>query len=270
MKTIFNFLIIFLIVISTSIFLYSKDSDEDYRTKKIKGKGVVQSDSRRDRPMAEISVEDKEELIEELRGAVRDEIDNSLSKERKASDKKIDKDKLIKNVRKIVRQEIDDAIRIKEKNYLSPHTVEVGGFFSFQTKGLDGSSADNNMKINVFPMFNYFITSNFAVGIKGEASFNFTTGDQSYNGGIGPQYTFGVTKDDSICLYTGIYLGASKSSALTKAFGYRYSNEFGVKYVMNSGVIFNAGVMIVFDNGGDQQTGFQNILVPAIGISAWF
>jgi len=259
-----------IIVAIASVYLYSKSNEEDYRKKVVKKNNRSRVDVRRDKPMTEISIQDREELIEELRSAVRDEIDNSLQQERKAGEKKIDKEKLIKNVRKIVREEIDDAIKIKEKKYLSKGTIEVGGFFSFQSKGLGGSSADNNMKVNIYPMFNYFFTPNIALGMKAEASFNFTKGTQSYNGGVGPQFIFGINKDDSICFYTGVYLGASKDSSLSKAFGYRYSNEFGLKFVLNSGVIFNVGTMVVFDNGGDEKTGFQNILVPAIGISAWF
>ena len=44
----------------------------------------------------------------------------------------------------------------------------------------------------------------------------------------------------------------------------------GIKFGMTSGLIFNAGVQLVFDNLGENVSGFQNIIVPTIGITAWF
>jgi len=39
---------------------------------------------------------------------------------------------------------------------------------------------------------------------------------------------------------------------------------------MSNGVIINAGVQLIFDNLGESVEGFQNIIVPTVGITAWF
>lgn len=243
---------------------YARESYEDYRTNRDK------KNANRDKALSEIKTGEREDLMDDLRGAVREEIDQSMNKERKASRKVVNKDKLIDDVKKIVREEIEDAIKVKEKKYVNKGNIEIGGFVSTQAKGLSSSTTDNNFKVNVFPMLNYFFANNFAIGFKGEAQFNITRGTQDYNAGIGPQFVFGLDRKDEICFYTGIYIGASVNSSVTNKYGFRYGNEFGFKFVLTSGVILNVGAQMVFDNSGDKYTGFQNLILPAIGISAWF
>ncbi|MCP4132479.1 MAG: hypothetical protein GY754_16015 [bacterium] len=256
-------LIIFCILLFGEYTAFSREHYEDYRSDRKRYE-------RRDRPLSEIREEDREDILDDLRGAVREEIDESMSKERKASKKKIDESKLIQDVRQIVREEIEDAIKIKDSAYLKAGTWEVGGFFSFQVKALAGSTADNNTKLKLFPMVSYFLLTNLALGLKGEADLNLTTGTQSYTVGLGPQFIFGIDKADEICFYTTISLGVSIDTSRSSSLGYRFANELGVKFVLTSGVILNTGLMLVFDNGGDSMTGFQNLIIPAIGITAWF
>ncbi len=201
---------------------------------------------------------------------MRDEIDESISKERKASKKKINRDKLIVDVKKIVREEIEDAIKIKEKRYLAFGTIEVGGFIAFQTRGLESDERDINYIFQLFPLFNYFVHSNIAISLKSEMNFNLTTNTQIFNINVGPSFVFGLNKDDSICFYASMYVGMSMDSAKSTDIGWRYANELGVKFILTSGVILNVGLMIVFDNGGQQVSGFSNLFVPALGITAWF
>jgi hypothetical protein len=224
----------------------------------------------RDRPLSEIRTGENDDVMDDIRGAVREEIDDSLNKERKASKKKIDKNRFIQDVRQIVREEIEDAIKIKEKNYLKFGTVEIGGFLSYQVKGLESDENDNNTIIKLFPMMNFFIHTNVAIGLKGEADLNLTEDTKSYNAGIGPVFIYGIDAADEFCFYASIFAGISMNSALDDSYGYRYGNEIGFKFILTSGVIMNLGVMIVFDNAGDNVTGFQNIIEPTIGISAWF
>lgn len=272
--------LILTISICTVIITYSRNSSaketyEDYRTDQSKfynERSLYRPRKRYNynKPLSEMKTGERKNFMEDLRGAVRDEIDQSISKERRASKKKISEGKLIKEVRKIVREEINEAIRMKEKSYLYPGTFEAGGFVSLQTKGLEGSSSDNNFIVKVFPMISYFLGKNIALGVKGEAEFNFTTKKNSYNVGIGPQFVFGLTKKDDVCFYATIFAGVSSNSSLeSNQFGYRYGNEMGIKFVLSSGVIFSLGAMIVFDNAGSIE-GFQNIIVPALGITAWF
>ncbi len=276
--SIYSVTVVFMIFLSINI-IYAQESYENYRSERSRysgsnGSEIKYSSKRhyvkKDKPLSEIKPGDREELLDELRGAVRDEIDSSINKERKASKKVINKNKLVTDVRKIVREEIKDAIKIKERVYLQPGTFEVGGFVSGQLKGLKSDESDNNYRIKLLPMLNYFVVSNVALGLKGEADFNLTTSTQIYNAGIGPQFVYGLDDNDEFCFYTSIFAGASYNSALSNSWGFRYGNELGLKIVMRSGVIMNFGVMIAFDNAGDQKTGFQNIILPTIGISAWF
>jgi len=256
--------------------LSSRESYEDYRDLRDRYNrrdyryGDEAEAEKRDKPLSEQRTGEREDLLDELRGAVRDEIDDSISKERKASKRSIDRDKLIVDVKKIVREEIEDAIKIKEKRYLSFGTIEVGGFIAFQTRGLESDERDINYIFQLFPLFNYFVHSNIAVSLKAEMNFNLTTNTQIFNVNTGPSFIFGLNKDDSICFYASMYVGISMDSAKSTDVGWRYSNELGIKFILTSGVILNVGVMIVFDNGGEQVTGFSNLFVPALGITAWF
>lgn len=242
---------------------YAQKSYEDYvqiREKKMN----------RDRPLSEIRTGESEDVLDEVRGAVREEIDDSISKERKASKKKIDKSKFIRDIRQIVREEIEDAIKIKGKRFLAEKTFEIGGFISYQSKGIESNESDNNSIIKIFPMMSYFLHSNVAIWVKGAAVINLTSNAKSYNAGMGPMFIFALDRSEEICFYTTVFAGASKNSTIKDSIGYRYGNELGLKFVLTSGVILNLGVMIVFDNAGDKVTGFQNIIEPTIGISAWF
>lgn len=247
----------------------ARESYEDYMDQKYRGS----SDNirvKRERPLSEIDPAEKEDLLDELRGAVREEIDHSI-KEDKGDDKKnVNESKFIEDVRAIVREEIEDAIKIKQGRYLQSGTVEIGGFLSYQARGVDSDEEDNNNILKVFPQFAFFLGNNIAFALKGEAEFNLTTDTQAYAGGAGPQFVFGITKRNDVCFYADMMAGISRNTQINDELGYRYSNGMGLKFVMTSGVIFNAGVQLVFDNLGESVTGFQNIIVPTIGITAWF
>jgi len=146
----------------------------------------------------------------------------------------------------------------------------LGGFVSYQAKGVDSDEQDNNNILKVFPQFAFFVNNNIALAMKGEAEFNLTNDTEAYSGGAGPQFIFGITKRDDVCFYAEIMAGVSRNSQISEEIGYRYSNGFGLKFVLSSGVIFNAGVQLVFDNLGQNMTGFQTVVVPTIGITAWF
>jgi hypothetical protein len=154
--------------------------------------------------------------------------------------------------------------------YLKGGTVELGGFLSYQARGVDSNEEDNNNILRVYPQFAVFLSNNIAVAVKGEAEFNLTNDTEAYYAGAGPRFIFGITKNDDICFYADMMAGVIRNTSVSDKFGYRYSNGIGLKFITMSGVIFNMGVQLVFDNLGGNETGFQNIIVPTIGITAWF
>jgi len=270
MRQVFSkFSLIMLAVFLIQTLTFSRESYEDYLDRRYE-RVYPKKNTTRDKPLSEIRPGEREELLDDLRNAVRDEIDDSLSKERKAKKKNINKNDIVNQVRAIVKEEIEDAIKLKQSRYLRRHTIELGGFVSYQVKGVESDENDNNNILKLYPQFSYFLGSNIALTMKGEAELNLTTDTQAYSGGIGPQFVFGITKRDEICFYAEMMGGISRNSALNDKIGYRYSNGMGLKFVMNSGVILNLGVQLVFDNLGDNVTGFQNIVVPTLGITAWF
>lgn len=247
----------------------ARESYEDYLesyNKKIKGETSIS----RDKPLSEIRPGQRDTLLDELRGAVREEIDQGIVNEKSAENRTINDNKFVEDVRRIVKEEIEDAIKIKQLRYLKSGTYEIGGFLSFQARGVDSSDNDHNNILRIYPQFAYFLLNNIAIAVKGEAEFNLTADTQAYNAGLGPQFVFGITKNDDICFYADMMAGISRNTSLSKKFGYRYSNGLGVKFITVSGVIFNVGVQFVFDNLGGKTSGFQNLIVPTVGITAWF
>ncbi len=268
---------VLLIAASTGLVfsLAAQESYEDYRYARDKNNrqypGAKKKDYvRREKPLSDVKSVDSEGFFDDLRGAVREEIDSSISKERKASKKVINENKLIGDIRRIVKEEIEDAISIRDKKYLSQFTWEAGGYISAQFKGLSSNADDNNYRFKILPVVNFFLLKNMALGLRGEADINITTGSQVYNVGAGPMFVFGIDKKERFCFYTSIFIGMSYNTAVTNKIGLRYGNEIGLKYILTSGVILNLGIMVAFDNAGDNISGFQNLYVPTLGITAWF
>jgi len=262
---------IFILLILPAIFglISARESYEDYLERYNKSN---KGDTRitRDKPLSEIRPGERDTFLEELRGAVREEIDQSIVKERRESSQKVNNNKFVEDVRRIVKEEIEDAIKIKQSKYLKKGTFEIGGFLSYQARGVDSDKDDNNNILRVYPQLAYFLSSNIAFALKGEAEFNLTNDTQAYHAGAGPQFVFGITRNDDICFYADMMAGVSRNTQVSDKYGYRYSNGVGLKFISTSGVIFNIGVQLVFDNLGENATGFQNIIVPTIGITAWF
>lgn len=265
-------LLILLILVLTPVIpgiISARESYEDYLesyNRNIQGETRV----RRDKPLSEIRPGERDTFLDELRGAVREEIDQGIVNQKTEKTRTVNDNKFVEDVRRIVKEEIEDAIKIKQLRYLKSGTFEIGGFLSFQARGVDSSNNDNNNILRVYPQLAYFLLNNIAIAVKGEAEFNLTTDTQAYNAGLGPQFVFGITKNDDICFYADMMAGISRNTSISKKYGYRYSNGLGVKFITVSGVIFNVGVQLVFDNLGGNSSGFQNLIVPTIGITAWF
>ena len=90
--------------------LSARESYEDYRYERDRANREypVERDDyvRREKPLSEVQTTDSEGFLDDLRGAVREEIDTSISKERKASKKAINENKLIRDVRRIDRKSV--------------------------------------------------------------------------------------------------------------------------------------------------------------------
>ncbi len=67
-------------VLSTSININARESYEDYMERKSKKDSSVII--KRDKPLSEIDPSEKESILDELRGAVREELDQSLKEEK--------------------------------------------------------------------------------------------------------------------------------------------------------------------------------------------
>jgi hypothetical protein len=260
--------------ILSSAAIYAQESYEDYRYERDRAnrENPVKRDRyiRRDEPLSEVRAGEKANLYDDRRGAIPEENDPSINKESKAGKKSINENELIKDVRRIVREEIQDAIKIRDKKYLVGGTWEMGGFVSATVMGLSTDEEDNNFRFKVLPLINYFLGQNIALSLRGEADFNMTANQQIYYGGAGPMFAFAIDRKEHFIFYTTIYAGVSVNNTLEKQYGFRYGNEMGMKFVLTSGVILNLGAMMAFDNGGDQMDGFQNIIIPTFGITAWF
>ncbi len=253
-----------IIIAFAAVMAPGQESYEDYNDRRNYDR---RDSARRDKPLSELRPGEEDNLLDDLRGAVRDEIDRSISKDRVEKRKTVDRDSLIRDVKTIVKEEIEDAINLKSKTYLAPHTIEMGGFISLQTYGLEGSASDYNFIIKVYPIFFYFLHKNIALGIKGESEFNITTGDINFSVGLGPQFVFGLGPRQQVLFYTNVFVGVSMNQG---NFGWRFSNELGIKIVLTRGVLLNIGVTLAFDTGGQAVTGFENIIIPGVGITAYF
>jgi len=246
------------------------------------------SSQRTDVPLADIRIEhdagvgqeetrvvQRVDFLEDLRGAVRDEIDSTMNKERKAQKEGINEDRLIRDVRRIVKEEIEDAIRIKEMKYSSPGTLEMGVTFSREFNLFSSRDFKDSSKFQIQPLINYFLFDGFGFSLKGGADISVTDISRSWGLCTGPIFAFGLNRDETIHFFTGIYAGISSRSNRTRTsgteYGFCYSNEFGLKFVLSSGVLLSTSITTAFDvNTGSTGDKFRNVIMPMIGITAWF
>ncbi len=209
--------------------------------------------------------------MDDLREAVSDEIDSAMSKERKASTRKIqNKSKLIQEVRQIVRKEIEEAINLKQKAYLSKGIIEIGGFFSLQVAAIEGNEQDNHLIIKFLPSCTYYFLPSFGINVRVGIDINLTTNIQNYYGLVGPQFVFPMDRREKFLFFTTFLIGITYSSNIGQPLGYRFGNDLGIKFIFSMGFAINVGLMIAFDNAGQTVSGFQDLIVPTIGITAWF
>ena len=78
-----------LLVIIISGTISGRESYEDYMKQSDNKSYNKNIEIRRDKPLSEVRPEDREELLDELRGAVRDELDQSMKDEKRGKDKNI-------------------------------------------------------------------------------------------------------------------------------------------------------------------------------------
>lgn len=248
---------------------YGRDSYEDYIDRKNKTDYYEYNEIKSDRVLSDIKPDERDVLLDELRGVVREELNGNPDSEKKAVKKNNKNSRFAEDVRSIVKEEIDEAIRIKQGRYPAGRIFETGVLFSYKAKGAGSDDNDDNI-LKVFPQVSFFIDKNVALALKGGVDFNLTDKTRAYSVCAGTQFVYGITKTDDVCLYADIMAGISRNSEISNDTGFRYSNGFGLKFVTVVGVSFNAGVQLVFDNLDDSVTGFQKSVEPVIGITAWF
>ena len=275
---------IFLLILMTQFTLSGLHSEsyEDFLDQRDSANRTrfVSTDSnppqRIERPLADIREGERSSFLEDLRGAVRDEIDATIGIERKpaVNETTIDEDRLIRDVRRIVKEEIEDAIRIKEMRYGSSGTFEAGVSFASEFE-IFSSTNFKNSRLQVQPLINYFLLDGFGLSLKGGAGLSVTDLAENWNLGIGPIFTFGLNRSDTMHFFTGIYAGITSIKEDRRGsdskYGLRYSNEFGVKFELARGILLSTSVMMGFDFiNGSSRDNFKSSVMPMVGITAWF
>jgi len=227
-------------------------------------------ENRDDKTPSDIKPEYREELLKDIRGVIREELDQDDKEKKNDKEKKTKKGRFSDEVRSILKEEIDEAIRIKQSKYLRKYTVELGVLVSYQPKGADSDENDEGNLLRVFPQFAFFIDNNVALALRGETEFDLTNNTRAYSGVAGPEFIFGITKKDDVCFYVDIMAGVSRNSRVSNRLGYRYTNGCGLKFLLTRSLNFNAGVQLVFDNLETDRKEFKKDIVPTIGLTAWF
>jgi hypothetical protein len=265
-------IIILILILAVSGSLVAKDSYENYMQDRTMKKAVKKNKIKKEKPLSEMNTKEREEFYDDLRGAIREEIDSTISKERKANKKKIDKGSIVSKVRKIVKDEINDAIKLKQKNYFTFGTWEIGGSLNWQIPIAGWSSATDYPNTLEFTLITNFLFSNtFALSFKGSIDWNVGTSLFGFGALIGPQFQYKIGGLKWLGLYATIYLGYGFNPAFTKPNGFKIANELGFKFILpNHGPIITIGCMAQWDEAGDNMTGLQFLIKPYFGITGWF
>ena len=234
----------------------------------------------REAPLSDMEGKGKGNVYNNLRGYIRDEIDQTIAERRHARGE-LNNDRLSQEIRTIVREEIRDVANIKRKKYLDRWTVEFGGMFAFGVKIVrDGTVnpgvQDNSFSVTASPFANLFFFKWFALSAKVDFNFQSTDGTAVYNVNLGPMFAVGLNKPDSIVFYIAVYGGICSDPNLyestepsTLPFGFRYSNDIGLKFQLTPGVMLNTGINVAVNIRETDFSFFDIDVIPSIGISAW-
>ncbi len=268
-----------LIFISAAGTLYAaqKESYEDYSADEIT----------RDAPLSDVTTSD-DRIYKNLRGSIRDEIDETMSRERKEKEQGIDSGRINRDVRKIVREEISSASGTASKKYLRKWTFEFGGSVDFSTffdhteshKDYDDAEeTPEGKKLYVLnrdkyvtgnPFINVFLFKNIAASVDSVINYNVTRNKFRYSIGAGPLFVFGLNSAETVCFFAGVSLGYHYDrDATVKYDGLLYSNKAGLKFTVSPGMIINCGIMGTVRSKGIKFDDFYMELNPFVGFSTW-
>lgn len=236
----------------------------------------------REAPLSDMEGKGRGNIYNNLRGYIRDEIDQTIAERRHARGE-LNNDRLSQEIRTIVREEIRDVANIKRKKYLDRWTVEFGGMFAFGVNFVKDDKKIYNttkeMETNLFgkasPFVNLFFFKYFALSAKFDFDFNFKTAEGAgavvCNANLGPMFAVGLNKPDTIIFYIAVYGGiCSDTNLSTKSYvGFRYSNDVGLKFQLTPGVMLNVGINVAVNIRETDFSFFDTNVVPYVGVSAW-
>lgn len=250
--------VIMIVLFSLPVFSY--DSYEDYRALNEREVEVVQED------VGKI-VKQHSEVSGELRKNVRGEIYGNLDE---ATFNEIVRKAVNKEIRRIAQEEAERSVRRACQTYPAMGIWEIGGFFGGVIKSKDYATGKSSNSVNFAGVINYFFSNNIAASLKGDGNFNISQNDQIYALEFGPMFAFALDSQKIASFYVAVYGGVTVNSFLSDKYGVRYANEVGFKFAIAQGVNINVGLNIAFDNNKFNASGFETIVNPAIGVTAWF
>lgn len=227
----------------------------------------------RDDPLSD--VDSGRSVYENLRGYIRDEIDQTMNQSQRTDPKSVNTGKLSNEIRKIVREEIMAAADIKQNKYLSPWTVEFGGFISmeaiFARENMGSNSGlENQVLLSLQPFVNVFLSRLVAMSGHFKCEYDIKNGSGRYNWGIGPMLATSLNKRDSVMFYLSLYAGMGVNNDIRPMYGFRYGNDVGLKFQLSHGSFLNVGLSIAMNTRNFNFSVFDTSVTPTIGISAWF
>ena len=248
------------LVLFATLPAFSYDVYEDFMPMDINEADTFQNNA--------IDIAQRSDVSDELRRNIRNEIYGTDTRSEGALDDAIKK-ALDKEMRRIAHEETEKAVKRAWKSYPFPGAFEVGGFFGGVVRSNDPYTGGSSDVLKFAGVMNYFFSQNLAISFKGEGDFSISENYQFYAAEAGPLFAFALDSQKITSFYAAIYLGYTVNSDLSDKYGIRYANEIGLKFSVARGVNVNFGVMVAFDNNKFKAAGFETVINPMIGITAW-
>jgi hypothetical protein len=211
------------------------------------------------------------DVYDELRKSIRNEINGTNNPENETYSDSAVSSALNKEIRRIAKEETEKAVQSEGKYYPYSGAFEIGGFIYGMTTSKKDQNGDKQSSLRFMGVMNYFLSGNMALSLKGDGDFDITNNHQLYGVELGPMFAFALDSRKLVSLYVAIYGGVTFNnlSYLHDKYGIRYANEAGFKFSVAKGVNINLGIMAAFDNEKAKASGFETVITPMLGITAW-
>jgi len=266
-------IITFILILAVSGSLVARDSYENYMQDRTMKNAAKKKKIKKEKPLSEMNTKEREEFYDDLRGAIREEIDKTISKERKASKKKVDKGSIVDKVRKIVKDEINDAIKLKQKDYFTFGTWEIGGALNWQIPvPVWSSSTDYPNTLEFTLITNFLFSSTFTISFRGTIDWAIATNQFGFEVLLGPQFQYRLGGLKWLGFYATIYVGYGINPSFASSnYGFKVANELGFKFILpNHGPIITIGCLGQWDETGPSMNGLQFFVKLYVAITGWF